>query len=93
VVEKEPEIEIVVGSRWRGQRRWTGQLQWQRSGWPDGYEVMAIISDGTTARSRVQVRAYNTQAAVVWTLQIEYWFEDGFANPMSGCDERMIPWV
>jgi hypothetical protein len=82
-----------VGSRWRGQARWTGQKQWQHTGHADGYEVMAIISDGTNARSRIQVRAWNEPAAVVWTLEIEYWFEEGFTNPTNGMDERMIPWT
>lgn len=102
-VKKAPELApdvadltIVVGSRWRGNRRArSGTLVgiWQRSGWPDGYEVLAVISGGTNDTTRIQVRAWNAQHAVVWTLQVEYWFEEGFANPMSGYDERMVPWV
>jgi hypothetical protein len=99
---EEWQVEVVVGTRWKGQRRPVAMSPnnprgligiWQPSGWPGGYEVLAIISDGTTARSRIQVQAWHTVAAAVWTLPIEYWYEEGWFNPATNCDERMIPWT
>ena len=91
-------VEVDIGSRWKGQVRWHGRSNglvgiWKPAGDADGYEVLAIISDGTTPRSRIQVRSWGQPGAVVWTLPIEYWFEDGWFNQATGCDERMIPWV
>jgi len=88
---KPREVEVTVGSHWSGQRKPPGGT-WQPSGWHAGYEVVAIISDGTRDRSRVQVRAWGDPIAPVWTLQVDYWDEEGFDNPMTGNRERMIPW-
>lgn len=85
------EVEITVGSRWRGRAKAPGG-PWVDTGWSSGYEVLSIISDGTTENTRIQVRAYGAPAAAVWTLDVAYWSEDGFPNPMTHHIEQMVPW-
>jgi hypothetical protein len=80
---------IAVGSRWRLEHQFPNTPHWQQVGWPDGYEVMAIVASGFSVA--IQMREWGSKVHPIYTCSMQWWEPDGNGASNGGYN-RFVVW-
>jgi hypothetical protein len=83
-------ITVQVGTRWRLEHQFPGSTRWQQVGFPDGYEVMAIV--GNQAGAAIQMREWKAPHYPIYTCAIGWWDPDGI-GASNGGRNRFVAWT
>lgn len=85
------QVTIAAGSRWRLEHRFAGSKHWQQVGFPQGYEVMAIVANKLGGNA-IQMREWAAPHYPVYSCAIGWWDPDGI-GASDGGRNRFVVWT